>query len=34
MAGREDLAPKGLDILTRDVSLGEIQSLFDITTGH
>ena len=34
MAGREDLAPKGLDILTRDVSLDEIQSLFDITTGH
>jgi len=34
MAGREDLAPKGLDILTRDVSLEEIQSLFDITTGH
>lgn len=34
MAGREDLAPKGSDVTSRDVSLEEINSLFNTTSGH
>ena len=34
MAGREDLAPKGSDVTSRDVSLEEINALFNITSGH
>ncbi len=34
MAGREDLAPKGSDVTSRDVSLEEINALFNTTSGH
>ena len=34
MAGREDLAPKGSDVTSRDVSLEERNSLFNTTSGH
>ena len=34
MAGREDLAPKGSDVTSRDVSLEEINLLFNTTSGH
>jgi hypothetical protein len=34
MAGREDLAPKGSDVTSRNVSLEEINALFNITSGH